>query len=257
MKLMLEFDLTMQPAELTLAQLTTKINAFIVEHEINSLQIHEVRRTKSRRLDEAFLTWGVGELSEEHIALLMEILAHQFGLIGYTAPIPEPLTLAGGSAVADGLTLAATLTPDTATVQRIVRLMEGYTGDAGGFVAGTIRNTGAGNVYSDGGLNDPALIYTQLELSINGRDSSSRTLTIPKTSAITLKDKAGNTKVLANRQNDIVLTLPASLGFDTSVILTVWLDSEGKMYVASLQDRYTLGDIAFRTFNDATAYPAL
>jgi len=255
MKLMLEFDLTMQPAELTLAQLTTKINAFIVEHEINSLQIHEVRRTKSRRLDEAFLTWGVGELSEEHVAQLMAILAAQFGLVGYTNPIPNAYTFGGGGVAATGGLVLATTLPfteysDVLAELLYVNLAGQPTTEATGLRAEVGGNVLTSTLTPNPWPGDPYYL-TGVGLKFSIRRLAAGVLpvlTIPKAAAITVKDAAGTSLVLPSRGKDIVAEVRS--GFP-SIQQWYWLDSVGKLYFA-----YAIGDANISDSNAPLSFDA-
>lgn len=248
MKLMLEFDETMQPAELTLSQLTAKINAFTVEHEINSLQIHEVRRTKSRRLDEAFLTWGEGEMTEEHIALLMAILAAQFGLVGYTNPIPTSYAFGGGGVAATGGLVLATTLPYTDYSDVLAELLYANLGGQPTTEATGLRAEVGGNVLTSTLTPNPwpgdpyYLNGVILKVSIRRLTTGVLpVLTIPKAAAITVKDAAGTSLVLPSRTKDIVATVRA--GFP-SVQQWYWLDGVGRLYFA-----YSIGDAVISDSN--------
>jgi hypothetical protein len=251
MKLMLEFDLAMQPAELTLSQLTAKINAFVVEHEINSLQIHEVRRTKSRRLDEAFLTWGVGELGEEHVAELMAILASQFGLVGYTNPIPSPLVMAGGANPTAGLIVAATLPVGGDVSGVIVSVGESRGGGSYG-ASGLVKNVGAGNVYEF----IQALVTGAYPLAIQIENWSSSPFTFPAIpTAYTVKDTTPTTQQLKLANN---LTIPASVPWGGSVLAAykgLYLAQTGDLYQGYQYGAYQQS--IFYTFDEAAQFPAL
>lgn len=244
MKMEIEFDLAMQPAETTLAELRTKIAAFIESTGVHSLQLHEIRRTKTRKLEEAFLTWGDTEMTQQQVIDLLDILEHQFGLVGYVSPTPEQLFLSGLDPTA-GLTCSTVIPGDTPFMIYVDRRNEVEANWAN--QGGILNSPGAGS-------NSFYLVDNQLPgnaaLFMDAAPFGS-SFTLPKAATLTLKKADGSTLTL-KRDNDIVLD-PSMFGF---AFLHAWITKTGDMYIKDRFDTIHPG-IMNLPFADAIANPAL
>ena len=239
MKQILEFDETQQSPELTLSQLKVSIDAFILTTGIKSLQVHEVRRTKSRTLAEAFLTWGNGELTDAQMQTLTAILHSQPGLVGYTPPIPGPLVLPVGLFSGAGGLASNSAIPYLASYDTGLECY--YAGPYGansGSTAGYLRAGAGGNVYSYVQPNPFGYIHTSL-MFFMARPSAAAVTLLPKAATFTLKDADENVITLAPRAKDIVITPSTPPPWDPSRysgMLAFYIAADGKLYLSAAND---------------------
>lgn len=248
MKQYLEFDESSgQSPDVTYSQLLPKIEAFKIEQHINSLQLHRVAASISKVLREAFLTWGHGDLTDEQMAALTAILHSQYGLVGYTPPIPTPFALVDGIDQTAGISYGASLPTNAAAIA----LLQDQINAPGQYSSwGYVDNPqGTGNVFTP-------LVSTAdgpLLLNIMHYIAEIGTLTIPKGTSLKIKDGvATETPIL--RTNDIVLN---TNGEYSSTYMRAWVTADGKLYLCELIGDTVFPNVAYRSYDEAAQYPAL
>lgn len=256
MKQILEFDTSMQPAETTYNELAVTINAYKIAQGINSLQIHRVAAKISKALREAFLTWGDDDMTAAQMTALTAILQSQYGLVGYTSPIPMPILMVGGANPSAGLAVAATLTAGGTTNGVFVSVGE-YRGGGSYGASGQVTNVGAGNVYAF----IQALVTGDHPVALHIENWSNATFTFPLfATAFTVKDTTPTTTNLKLANNQVI---PAAVpwGAGKLAAITDWYVAQnGNLYLADRYGAYYFtpqGNLFVPTFDEAVVLGAL
>ena len=243
MKQIYEFDTTMQPPEQTQAELETSIGAYKQSEGLDSLQIHQKRTSKAKKLIEGFLTWGAGDLTQGQLDAVEAILEAQPGLVGYIDPTPEPAHGFDCTGIVGATLDLPVLAPG---VNNRVAIAAGDLAGSGSFLSlGQLEDSGAGDVYVDRGTNGLTLPYLYLWLI---HQSEAGSMTIPAGDLTVSVD--GSDLVLAN-ENDIVIN-GAGAYADTSE--WYYIDEDGKLYLMYSRPK---GVTQYRTFEDAVAAGAV
>lgn len=244
MKQIYEFDYAAQDPELSQAQLESAVGAYVQAEGITSLVVHQKRSSKSKKLIEGFLSWGDGELTPEQLTSVSLILQSQYGLVGYTNPVPDPqvVSLMENATLAtlvmapyvpaigalDQISIYAGATSWTGGSETFYnRWLARITNDAGTGNHFLLMNTGTGTP----GLNPNPSLMDGLFIELKNMDSTGGPLTVPP-GDLTIQLDGGQT-LLVDNVNPLVIPAPIADGLNVANNFNIgwyWIDNVGKVY---------------------------
>ena len=220
MKLSYEFDYEVQDPQTTQSELEVSINAFKAEEGLSCLQIHTKRTSKSKKLIEGFLTWGEGEITQTQLDAIAAILASQYGLVGYSPPLPEPLFIYD----LENIELATLELPTPGETYQGMYLVARQNPDSTrpNLRLGRLLSFPDTNTYTDENINDVGYAYTLLV--IQNMIAGAPSLTVP-VNDITITYDGSQTLTLSNL-NPIVIEENSATGN-----YIYYIDTNGYLYL--------------------------